>query len=346
MAITKVTTPVTGFESPVNIGLKIPVGTNFNLPTGVEGMIRNDTDEDSGGTDSTTAITFYNGTDWRYFNSTKSIVTIIVDFLVIAGGGGGGAAEYNSHATIGGGGAGGYRNSYNSETSGGQSTSETALELEPGIQYNVSVGAGGDGAAYQSNQSNPGSNSVFESITSIGGGGGASRNNDSTNKNGGSGGGGCYGRTKGTGTANQGFDGNGTGATGGAALYTVGGGGGAGSVGTLGNTQNSSSLSSGGTGLSSSITGSGVVRAEGGGGSTASSPISFPTLKQGSGGYGGNEVASGATLRRGSDGIVILRYPAGYTASSTLTYTDDPVSGSTDRIITITGIGTGTVTIA
>jgi hypothetical protein len=72
MAITKVTTPVTGFESAVDIGLKIPVGTNSNLPSGAEGMIRNDTDEDSGGNDSTTAITFYNGTDWRYFNSTVS----------------------------------------------------------------------------------------------------------------------------------------------------------------------------------------------------------------------------------------------------------------------------------
>ena len=72
MAITKVTTPVTGFESAVDIGLKIPVGTNSNLPSGAEGMIRNDTDEDSGGNDSTTAITFYNGTNWRYFNSTVS----------------------------------------------------------------------------------------------------------------------------------------------------------------------------------------------------------------------------------------------------------------------------------
>ena len=69
---TKVTTPVAGFESAVDIGLKIPVGTNSNLPTGVEGMIRNDTDEDSGGTDSTTAITFYNGTDWKYFTSAVS----------------------------------------------------------------------------------------------------------------------------------------------------------------------------------------------------------------------------------------------------------------------------------
>ena len=69
---TKVTTPVTGFESGVDVGLKIPVGTNSNLPTGVEGMIRNDTEENGGGTNSTTAITFYNGTDWKYFTSTES----------------------------------------------------------------------------------------------------------------------------------------------------------------------------------------------------------------------------------------------------------------------------------
>ena len=74
MAITKVTTPVTGFESNVDIGLKIPVGTNSNIPTGIEGMIRNDTDEDSGGANSTTAITFYNGSKWKYFNSTLSPV--------------------------------------------------------------------------------------------------------------------------------------------------------------------------------------------------------------------------------------------------------------------------------
>jgi len=72
MAITKVTTPVTGFKSNVDIGLKIPVGTNSNVPTGAEGMIRNDTEEVSGGTDSTTAITFYNGTTWKYFASTPS----------------------------------------------------------------------------------------------------------------------------------------------------------------------------------------------------------------------------------------------------------------------------------
>jgi hypothetical protein len=52
------------------------------------------------------------------------------------------------------------------------------------------------------------------------------------------------------------------------------------------------------------------------------------------GGYGGD----------GGSGVVILRYPTGLTASSTLAFTDAIVSGSTDRIITITGTGTGTIT--
>ncbi len=37
-----------------------------------KGMIRNDTEENGGGTNSTTAITFYNGSDWKYFTSTES----------------------------------------------------------------------------------------------------------------------------------------------------------------------------------------------------------------------------------------------------------------------------------
>lgn len=72
MATTKVTTPVTDFESGGNVGLKIPTGTNSDTPTGVEGMIRNDTEENGGATGSTTAIMFYNGTQWRYFTSTES----------------------------------------------------------------------------------------------------------------------------------------------------------------------------------------------------------------------------------------------------------------------------------
>jgi hypothetical protein len=41
------------------------------------------------------------------------------------------------------GGAGGYRNSYNSEASGGGGSSETSLTFETGTVYTITVGAGG-----------------------------------------------------------------------------------------------------------------------------------------------------------------------------------------------------------
>ena len=265
-----------------------------------------------------------------------------IDYLVVAGGGGGGAAAYSSHATAGGGGAGGYRNSYDNETSGGGGSSETALTLASNTPYDVTVGQGGNGAAYQSSASQPGEDSVFDTITSIGGGGGASRNINSAEKNGGSGGGGCYGRSNGSGTANQGYDG---GWSGGNTLFVTGGGGGAGSLGTQGDSQNSSSLTCGGNGLTSSITGSPITRAEGGGASTTSSPTSFPALKTGSGGYGGNEIASGATLRKGSNGEVIIRFPTADVASYTATgLTPTETTDGTDTILSFTTVGTGTIT--
>ena len=67
---TRVTNPVTGFESPVDIGLKLPSGTNDNLPTAIQGMIRNDTSETTGS--SASAIMHYNGADWKYFAATES----------------------------------------------------------------------------------------------------------------------------------------------------------------------------------------------------------------------------------------------------------------------------------
>ena len=71
---TRVTTPVTDFDKTNTIqGLKLPSGTNSNQPTGVDaiqGMLRNDTEEtvDS----SASALTHYNGTEWRYFAATES----------------------------------------------------------------------------------------------------------------------------------------------------------------------------------------------------------------------------------------------------------------------------------
>lgn len=67
----KVTTPVTDFNKPnTEEGLKIPSGTASDRPIGVEGMIRNSTADSSKG--SATAITYYNGTNWRYFENELS----------------------------------------------------------------------------------------------------------------------------------------------------------------------------------------------------------------------------------------------------------------------------------
>ena len=85
-----------------------------------------------------------------------------VSYLVIAGGGGAGGDSG------GGGGGGGYRNSYASETSGDQGSTETPLEILPGTSFTVTVGGGGSGSV--NNGAANGSDSVFSSVTSVGGG--------------------------------------------------------------------------------------------------------------------------------------------------------------------------------
>jgi hypothetical protein len=72
MANTRVTNPVTGFNSATEEGLKLPSGTNANQPSGVQGMIRNDTGETTGS--SASAIEHHNGTNWQYFAATESYV--------------------------------------------------------------------------------------------------------------------------------------------------------------------------------------------------------------------------------------------------------------------------------
>ena len=71
MANTRVTNPVTGFNSATEEGLKLPSGTNANQPSGVQGMIRNDTGETTGS--SASAIEHHNGTNWQYFAATESV---------------------------------------------------------------------------------------------------------------------------------------------------------------------------------------------------------------------------------------------------------------------------------
>ncbi|AXH71717.1 hypothetical protein P025_gp43 [Pelagibacter phage HTVC025P] len=267
------------------------------------------------------------------------------DFLVIAGGAGGGTNG-------GGGGAGGYRNSYNSETSGRNSASESSLTLTSGQTYTITVGGGGAGRAYL-NTANDGSSSSISgygitTITSIGGGGGGSQ---TAGRNGGSGGGGGYPSfVGGSGTSNQGFNGGQSFNQG----QNYGGGGGSGGVGGYGQDGGN-----GGNGLASSITGSSVTRAGGGGGGrqntgTAGSggtggagagnvieQVAFnasPANRgSGGGGSGGGSGFSGS----GSSGVVILRLATSKYSGTTSGSPTVSTSG-TDTILTFNSSGSYT----
>jgi hypothetical protein len=252
-----------------------------------------------------------------------------VNYLVIAGGGGGG---FGSGGGGGGGGAGGYRSSFNFETSGGGSSAESALTVQAGTAYTVTIGAGGAGAT-SSGYATLGGNSVFSSITSVGGGYGAAYNGGSVNGASGGSGGGAGNATPagsgGSGTSGQGYAGGGSSSS--ASGYNGGGGGGAGAVGTTGT---SSVAGVGGVGVSSSINGSATFRAGGGGagsgftnangggaggsggggagGNSSSSNGTAGTANTGGGGGGTNSQVGGA----GGSGVVIVSY-AGTSARAT-----------------------------
>lgn len=280
-------------------------------------------------------------------NLTISGLTITtpltLSYLIVAGGGGGGSYY------AGGGGAGGM-------LSGN-------LSIVPGTSLTATVGGGG---GWNSN----GSNSIFDSTTAIGGGkGGDATSGGYTwgiGGNGGSGGGssgkrgGGSNSTVGQGTAGQGNNG-GYGVSSGFGDQG-GGGGGAGTAGT--SPTSGQRYPHGGTGLQSSITGSAVYYAGGGGGNgnyagtggtgggaTAITNAASPnaTANTGGGGAGGNMWPSTAyTPSNGGSGIVIIRYPNGYTASvGGLGYgvLNATASGSTDKYTTLTS-GTGTITIS
>jgi hypothetical protein len=276
-----------------------------------------------------------------------------VDFLVIAGGGGGGGAYGNNN---GGGGAGGYRNSYASETSGANSSSESSASFSAGTVYTVTVGAGGTSNVAPGAQ-NGGDSSItgsgFTTITSVGGGrGGEAETANADGANGGSGGGaGFNSTTGGTGTANQGLNGAAGVASG--PGYAAGGGGGASAAGTVGT--NPSTKPAGGNGLASSITASSVTRGGGGGGGHQQDGTASPG-GSGGGGDGGStstrtgtdgtaNTGGGGGGSRGSDnggnggsGVVILRIPtADY--SGTTTGSPTVTTSGTDKIIVFNASG-------
>jgi len=258
-----------------------------------------------------------------------------VDFLVIAGGGSGGGGYQG-----GGGGGGGYRNSYSTETSGGNGSSEASLTFTDGTVYTITVGAGGAAQTSSDTQGNDGSNSSISgtgitTITSTGGGGGGGFT--SNGKAGGSGGGsgrnGTSPQTGGAGTANQGFAGGDGSNVSYISPYSGAGGGGASAVGT---STNGSTVGNGGNGLASSITGSSVTRGGGGGGGfyngvgtssggtggggagangNSDSPSTYTlstagTINTGGGGGGGGSTnAPSNSGAAGGSGVVILRMP-------------------------------------
>ena len=289
---------------------------------------------------------------------TSTAPSLVADYLVVAGGGSGGG-NYG-----GGGGAGGLRTSYGSATGGGESA-ESSLSLSSATNYTVTVGSGGAAANPANVNGSNGSDSVFDTITSIGGGGGGG---STTGNTGGSGGGAKYNTSAGSGTANQGY-GGGTGA--GGSPYTQGGGGGAGAVGGNYGSVNSGD---GGVGISVSITGSAVYYAGGGGGGGASDTggsggsggnggggtggttnyhgganvqaTSGTSNTGGGGGGAGGQVGSPALgSGAGGSGVVIIRYPNAYAVSIGAGLTGSTATDGSYKVTTFTA-GTGTISFS
>jgi len=224
--------------------------------------------------------------------------------------------------------------------SGGGSSVEEAVTLNPGELYNVTVGAGG---AANVN----GSLSEFIIIGSQGGGhgGGNTVGVPTVGGSGGGGGAGTGNTTGAAGTVNQGY-------AGGNYVTDAGGGGGAGGPGQNGNTTGAQAY--GGVGLASRITGSIVRRGGGGGGGNDTAGYGVAVDGGGSGTTsdgldgdantgGGGGGTNGQTPGAGGSGVVILRYPDSYVPILYSGLTGTTVNIENDNVTTITA-GTGNIT--
>jgi len=343
-----VTDPDCKLEIAGTDAMSVPSGTTAQRPTARNGMIRYNSTEDE--------LEAY--IDGAWSNVDVTVPPYSVSWLVVAGGGSGSGGR---SAGSGGGGAGGYRSSYNSETSGGGASAESALSFEVGTTYTVTIGAGGAGqedlGGLQGGNSSI-SGSDISTITSIGGGGG--QNMYGHGQSGGSGGGGGYGGSGYAGTSGQGYAG-GADLYHGGGYYGGGGGGGASEVGKQGVSSPARVAGDGGDGRASTITGSSVTYAGGGGGAER-----FGDLAGGSGGAGGgadgrrgNSTEDGiaATANTGGgggaaggdstgqdggaggSGVVILRMPTG-NYSGTVTGSPTVTTDGNDTIVKFTSSGT------
>jgi len=205
-----------------------------------------------------------------------------VSYMVVAGGGAGGGQQGASSAGGGGGGAGGFREGETPAApyTGSPLKNSSGVPVAASTTYPVTIGAGGAiwSSPYTSNCSsgNPGSNSIFSTITSTGGGGGGSRTPCSPQGYAGAKAGGSGGGAAGTATAQPAAAGNtppvspaqGTagGTRSGSPTQGAAGGGGATVAGTNGS---AASGGTGGAGATSSINGTPTARAGGGGGGDA-----------------------------------------------------------------------------
>ena len=300
--------------------------------------------------------------------SFTTAASITVDYLVVAGGGGG-SKDPGAYTHGGGGGAGGMRSTITA-SGGTPGTIESALTRTTSINYTVTVGGGG--AAQGSNSGVPpgsGTNSIFDTVTSVGGG--YAGTNYFGGALGGSGGGNSrntsiIGVGPGAGTAGQGHAGGDGTSTSGNYDRSGGGGGGASAV---GGDASGSTPGAGGAGRATSITGSSVTYAGGGGGGSggaagaaggaggggAGAPngdtsATSGTANTGGGGGGSSQnhypptYASGPAGSGGS-GVVILRYPNTRTITLGAGLTGTTTTVSSDKVTTITA-GTGNVSWA
>jgi hypothetical protein len=247
-----------------------------------------------------------------------------VSYIVVAGGGSGGAAHG------GGGGAGGFREDKSPVTPYTASPLDGAGPITvTATSFPITVGAGG--AAQPAGQGNPGSTSVFSTITSAGGGGGGGESTPiEPGANGGSGGGAGGNTNPGSGNTPpvsppQGNNGGDDGHT--SPGFGAGGGGGATAVGTTGTP---TAGGPGGAGATTSINGSPTAFAGGGGGSAyslntagtggtggggngtsennPSGQGTAGTANTGGGGGGGERAVPNTSGLAGGSGIVIIRY--------------------------------------
>ena len=369
MAITKIEVPELFDFGSDNSAFKLPTGTTADRPTSPSnGEMRFNT--------TTGYVEYYDTTDAQWWEIDYAIDPLIVDYLVVAGGGSSGAAGGGA------GGGGGLRTSYGSVTGGG-GVAESALNLTAGTSYTWNVGAGGAGVVH-ANPGNPGSNSVFSTITSTGGGFGGSYNTGYGGGTGGSGGG-AGNSAASTSTfgaivsPTQGYVGGYKSVGSGGPNYVTAGGGGAG--GAAGNVTQNTTPSDGGVGLAVNIlnstnaatasvgevSGSDVYYAGGGGGAsgTAGQPFGAGGLGGGTngaagcpgtaplagvantgGGNGGTGGCPSAYSTGGGSGVIILRYPSVYTATVTGTQASgSPFTEGTNKVSVFTA-GTGTVTFS